>query len=399
MSNFPTSDWIPPDDPIFGLTAAFRKEANPKKVNLGVGAYRTASGEPLVLSSVRTAEQMLLDKKLNKEYLPIDGDADFVRLTSELIFGGLATTLPIFGAQMVGGTGSLRMGAEYLALGEQRVIYLPNPTWANHKNIFGRTGLVVQHYPYYNSDTAELDFSGMCQALNAAPKGSVILLHGCCHNPTGIDLTLDQWGQLSSIVKSRGLIPFFDLAYQGLGEGLDADAAAVRLFAEQGHELVVSYSFAKNFGLYNERVGFLAIVTTSPTAANVVGKQLKTLIRGSYSNPPSQGERIVCTILQSETLKSDWLNELELMRNRVIEMRKTLVSNLQTRGHRGNYHTLMHQKGLFSYGLLQGEEVQRLRQEFAIYCPDDGRINVAGLNPQNIGYVIDAIESVSASVR
>ncbi len=397
MAKLPVTDWTPPDDPIFGLTTAFRNDTRKDKVNLGVGAYRTADGEPLVLSSVRAAEQLLIEKKLNKEYLPIDGDADFVRAASKLIFGPLAAQLPLFGAQMVGGTGALRIGADYLALGGSRTIYLSNPTWANHKAIFSRAGLQVESYPYYDIGKGGLDFGSMCQAFEQMPEGAVVLLHGCCHNPTGVDLTLDQWRIVSDLVKKHRLLPFFDLAYQGLGEGLDGDAAAVRYFAEQGHELLVSYSFAKNFGLYNERVGFLAFVTSTVEAAQLLGRQLKVLIRGVYSNPPSHGARIVTTILGSDQLKADWMRELESMRSRVVDMRKALAAGLQSRYPGRDYRALIEQKGLFSFGFLTPDEVQRLRREFAIYCPNDGRINVAGLNPHNIDYVIDAIESVSTS--
>jgi aspartate/tyrosine/aromatic aminotransferase len=399
MANFPVSEWIPADDPILGLNVAFRKDARPNKVNLGVGAYRTAAGQPLVLPSITTAETMLLEKKLNKEYLPIDGDADFVQAIKALVFGDLTPKLHMFGAQMIGGTGALRMGGEYLSLGGPRSIYLSTPTWANHKSVFSRAGLKVENYPYYDRASQGIDFAGMCRAITQMPAGSVVLLHGCCHNPTGVDLTHDQWHALSQLIKTHHLIPFFDLAYQGLGDGLDADAYSIRYFAEQGHELLVAYSCAKNFGLYGERVGFLAVVTHDAASADIVGRQLKTIIRANWSNPPTHGARLVTTILKSESLRSEWLKELESMRERITEMRKALASGLCAKGHGCDYNVLVNQRGLFSFGFLDHDQVQLLRSEYAIYCPDDGRINVAGLNPQNIGYVIEAIEAVAASRR
>lgn len=396
-SHFPINEWIPPDDPILGLNVAFRKEMRPNKVNLGVGAYRTALGEPLVLPSVLKAEAALTSRNLNKEYLPIDGDAEFVQQMKKLIFGDAIVHL--FGAQMIGGTGALRMGGEYLSLGGPRSIYLSTPTWANHKGVFSRSGLKVENYPYYDRSKQGVDFDVMCQAFLQMPEGSIVLLHGCCHNPTGVDLTPEQWRELSNVVKKAKLIPFFDLAYQGLGKGLDEDAYSIRYFASQGHEMLVAYSCAKNFGLYGERVGFLAVVTEDAAAADIVARQLKVVIRANWSNPPLHGQRLVTYVLQNEELRKSWQEELETMRLRIIEMRKALAAGLKAKGHGTDYNLLIHQNGLFSYGFLDKEQVQQLRNEYAIYCPEDGRINIAGLNPQNLGYVIDAIDSVAVSRR
>lgn len=399
-AHFPITEWNPPDDPILGLTAAFRKDPRSNKVNLGVGAYRTALGEPFLLPSVQAAEKQLLEAKLNKEYLPIDGDSSFAQATQTLIFGTLTDSLPLYGAQVLGGTGALRVGGEYLALGGARTIYFSNPTWANHKNIFSRAGLKIDSYPYYDQATQSIDFSGLVEAVKTMPSGSVILLHGCCHNPTGMDLTHDQWRELSDIVREQGVIPFFDLAYQGFGEGLDADAFAVRYFAEQGHELLVAYSFAKSFGLYGERVGFLSCVCGNAAAAERVGRQVRPVIRANYSSPPLHGGRIVTTILQSKELTADWRFELDMMRLRIADMRQAFAAGLCAKGLSPDcYNALVKQCGLFSYGFLSHDQVQHLRQEYAIYCPDDGRINVAGLNPTNMEYVINAVESVYASVR
>ncbi len=399
MTQLPVTDWYPPEDPIFGLMATFRKDSRANKVNLGIGAYRTSAGEPLVLSCVRHAEQFLFDKKLNKEYLPIDGDIEFCRLISGLIFGPLLEEVQsrTYVAQMVGGTGALRIGGEYIALGGKRKIFLSVPTWPNHKNVFGRAGLEVENYPYFDQMRHHIDFAAMCQSISKMPPGSVLMLHACCHNPTGVDLSMDQWKQVSKVAKEHQLLPFFDMAYQGFGEGLDVDAQAVRLFVEDGHDLLIAYSCAKNFGLYNERVGLLAAVTKSASSADLLGRQVKTVIRANYSNPPAHGARIVSTILQSEELKKEWFHELDSMRKRIEDMRRALVGGLQTNGHAHHFNGLINQKGLFSYGILNSDQVNRLRQQFAIYIPDDGRINVAGLSPENLPYVLEAIEAVSAT--
>lgn len=386
-----------PDDPILGLPIAFAADSRSKKINLGIGAYKTAEGHPLVLACVRKAEHLLLQKHLNKEYLPIEGDADFLRLSLQLLFGADSPFLQtgrFFSAQTVGGASALRIGGEFLAKLVSKSIFISQPTWSNHKQIFERAGLKVGSYPYFDHQTHLLDFQGMCEAIRNMPFGSAILLHGCCHNPTGIDPTLNQWKELSDLIKKQQLIPFFDVAYQGFGEGIDEDAQAVRYFANEGHEMLVAYSYSKNFGLYGERIGFLTIVDSSIEQTSKIGSQIKSLIRSNYSNPPLNGARIVSTILKSHELKMDWKIELNNMRERVNEMRKSLVAALMVKGPHHNLSYLYDQKGLFSYLGLTSEQVQYLRKEKGIYTPNNGRINVAGLNTQNISYVAEALLSV-----
>ncbi len=388
MTHFPISDWQPPEDPIFGLNTAFRNDPRPNKVNLGVGAYRTSEGNPYILPSVREAEHLVWEKKLNKEYLPIDGDPDFCCFAAGLVLG-TTHKVPLYAAQTLGGTGALRIGGEYLAMNGPKTIFLPNPTWPNHKGVFTRAGLKVETYPYFDKARHIIDFDGFCVSLSSMPSGSIVLLHACCHNPTGTDLTSEQWHQVSELIRRHSLIPFFDFAYQGFGEGIEADAQAIRYFTQQGIECLVAYSFAKNFGLYSERVGLLLVVTKDQSAADLVGRQIKTVIRTNYSNPASHGARIVSTILQSYALKQQWELELASMRQRVGDMRIALVEGVKADP------MLLNQRGLFTFGLLDSEQVGYLRDQFAIYLPDDGRINVAGLNASNLNYVVEAIMALA----
>lgn len=381
MSFFPVTNCIPPTDPILGLASAFRKDPHPNRVNLAVGAYRDERGDPFVFTSVKEAEQKLLGK--HKEYLPIEGDTGFTKAIQQLIFGTLPLHLSTF--QTVGGTGALKIGAEYLLSGERRTLFLPSPSWPNHRKIFAE--MRVAEYPYYHPKTERLDFSAMCYAIQKMPAGSVILLHGCCHNPTGVDLSVEQWREISSLIKKQHILPFFDLAYQGLGEGLEKDSYAPSLFAQQGHEFLLAYSTAKNFGLYGERVGCLAVVVENSDTIEILQRQIRAKIRAIWSSPPSHGARIVDSVLNSSRLKMRWLEELAHIRARISQMRKLLAEKLDAK-------SLLHQKGLFAYGLLSAEEVKKLQNLYAIYCPEDGRVNVAGLNLHNIDYVIDAVKAV-----
>lgn len=328
-------DEIPqmPIDPIFGLPIAFAADPRPNKINLGIGAYKTAEGNPLVLNSVRKAESLILQKHLNKEYLPIEGDAEFLRCSLELLLGKdspLFQTGNYFAAQTIGGASALRLAGEFLAKLISRTVFLSAPSWSNHKQIFERAGLNVGSYPYFESKTFTLDFTGLCHEITNMPPGSVILLHGCCHNPTGIDPSFEQWKELSEQIKKQKIIPLFDIAYQGFGQGLEEDAKAIRYFINQGHELLISYSFSKNFGLYGERVGFLTVVCSQSEQIKKIGSQIKSLIRGNYSNPPLQGTRIVSTILNSEELTQEWKKELQSMSGRIKNMRTALVAALDS---------------------------------------------------------------------
>lgn len=386
-----------PSDSILGLPIIFAAESRSNKVNLGIGSYKTAEGEPLVLNCVHKAEILIGQKNLNKEYLPIDGDAEFLKYSQQIIFGrDLDKVNPalIYSSQTIGGSGALRVAGEFFCKLINRNIFLPQPSWPNHKPIFERAGMNVGSYPYFDFKTNLLDFKGMCEGINNLPSSSIILLHASCHNPTGVDPTLEQWQILSELIRKRNLFPFFDFAYQGFGDSIDGDAQAIRLFALSGHEMMISYSYSKNFGLYGERVGLISVITSEESTVPSIGSQIRILIRGNYSTPPLYGARIVSTVLQSEELKQNWKNELKTMCERVKEMRKTLVELLRVNGKNDNFSPILQQKGLFSFIGLSKNQVDRLREEYAIYMPSNGRINLAGLNNQNIEYVAKALLSV-----
>lgn len=390
MSIFGPIDLLP-DDPIFNLPILYGADTRSQKVNLGVGAYRDAMGKPVVFRSVRKAEQMLLEKKLNKEYSPIEGNCEFFNSLLPFVFASSVKDYKtIFAMQTVGGTSALKIGADFLHRQGISTISLPDPGWPNHEVIFQLSDLKINFYPYCNKNTFEIDFSVLCQNIASMPKKSAILLQASCHNPTGIDPSQEQWRELSFLIKKNGLIPFFDLAYQGLGNGLDEDAFPVRLFAEEGHQMLMAYSCSKNFGLYGERVGMLAAVTDTPESAKKIGSHLKQIVRGSYSTSPLHGSRIVATILQSAELTAEWKQELDELLNRIQEMRQALATGLQ-KSHLRDYSFLRKQLGIFSYIGLTTEQTQYLQKEKGIYMPSNGRINIAGLNLQNLDYVIDAL--------
>jgi aspartate/tyrosine/aromatic aminotransferase len=386
-----------PDDPILSLPIAFAADPRKNKVNLGIGAYRTAEGQPLLLSSVKKAESQILQKQTNKDYLPIEGDGEFIRSSLQLLLGNDSSLLnagQIFAAQTVGGSGALRIGGEFLAKVVSKTIFLSQPSWPNHKQIFERSGLIVGSYPYFDLKSHRLDFAGLCEAITNMPPASAILFHGCCHNPTGIDPSFEEWKELSKLIKKQQVIPFFDLAYQGFGQGLTQDAQAIRYFANEGHEMLIAYSFAKNFGLYGERVGFLAVTTTQKETVPKIASQLKTLIRGNYSTPPLHGAKIVSTILKSPELRLEWEAELKNMCDRINEMRAALIAALLVKGHSRDFSYMHNQKGLFSFSGLDPDQVHRLRQEKGIFMPSNGRVNIAGLNTQNLEYVAESLLSV-----
>lgn len=389
-------DEIPkmPIDPIFGLPIAFNADSRPNKVNLGIGAYRTEEGNPYVLKSVEKAETIILKKHLDKEYLPIDGDRLFLEHSLKLLLGEGCNLENLVAAQSVGGTGSLRIAGDLLSKLISRTIFISEPTWANHKQIFEKAQLNVIPYPYYDSASSTLNFSSLCDEIRRMHPGSAILLHGCCHNPTGVDPSTEQWRELSHLIKKQKIIPLFDFAYQGFGDGIEQDAAAIRYFVKEGHECLISYSFSKNFGLYGERVGFLAVICPHAGQKEKIGSQIRTLIRGNYSNPPLHGARIISTILQSSELKNEWIEELQEMRERIKKMRHALSHTLHELGNRRNFDYLVKLKGLFSFSGLNESQVDRLKQEYAIYMPNDGRINIAGLNSKNLSYVAKSFLSV-----
>ncbi len=391
MNFFDTIEMAPPD-PILGLNAAFKADPRPNKVNLSIGAYKTDDLQPLVLAAVRKAEQQIITEGMDKEYLSQDGDPEYVKHSIRLVFDTEQDN--IFGAQAPGGTAGIRLAGEFLAQIGSQVIYLPDPTWANHNQVFTRAGLQVESYPYYDAERREFTKSRMVEAIKSIPSGSPILLHACCHNPTGLDPTPTDWKELSTAIKTRGLLPVFDFAYQGFGQGIDEDAMAVRYFLAEGHQMLVANSYSKNFGLYGERTGGFYVVTADADSAERVKSQIMRIIRANYSNPPLHGSRIIATVLASDTLRQEWETELAAMRERISGMRQALAEGLKAGGNSVDFSFMYKQNGMFSYSGLSKAAVDRLKEEYAIYMPTNGRLNVAGLSPKNLNYVVEAILAV-----
>ncbi|KAL1922646.1 uncharacterized protein VTP21DRAFT_10185 [Calcarisporiella thermophila] len=391
-----------PPDPILGITEAFNRDTDPRKMNLGVGAYRDDNGKPYVLSCVRKAEQKILEQKLNKEYLGILGLADFTRSAGVLAYGEKSPVIAekrLAITQSISGTGALRIGGAFLArfYPHAKKIYLPTPSWGNHTPVFRDSGLEVAQYRYFERSTSGLDLEGMLADIKNAPKHSVFLLHACAHNPTGVDPTPEQWDQISSAIKERDHFVFFDMAYQGFASGnADKDAYALRKFISDGHPLCLSQSFAKNMGLYGERVGAFSIPCATPEEREAVESQLKILIRPMYSNPPVNGARIAATVLNDEALRSEWLGEVRGMAARIISMREKLRNHLEQdlRSSRPWKH-ITDQIGMFCYTGLTPEQTDALRQDHHVYMTRDGRISIAGISSGNVEYLAEAIHAVT----
>eukprot|EP01018_Ginkgo_biloba_P016418 Gb_29504 [translate_table: standard] len=394
-----------PEDPILGVTVAYNKDPSPVKLNLGVGAYRTEEGKPLVLDVVRRAEELLLqNRSRNKEYLPIAGLANFNKLSAKLMLGDGSPAIEekrVATVQCLSGTGSLRVGAEFLSRHySPRIIYIPVPTWGNHPKIFTLGGLSVKMYRYYNPATRGLNYQGMLEDLRAAPSGAVVLLHACAHNPTGVDPTQEQWDGIRQLMRGNGLLPFFDSAYQGFASGsLDADAYSVRSFVADGNECLLAQSYAKNMGLYGERVGALSIVCRSATVATRVESQLKLVIRPMYSSPPLHGASIVATILSDRNLYYDWTVELKNMADRIISMRHQLYDALKARGTPGDWSHILKQIGMFTFTGLNKDQVTFMTAEYHIYMTFDGRISMAGLSSKTVPHLADAIHAAVARIH
>ncbi|PKI66033.1 aspartate aminotransferase, cytoplasmic [Punica granatum] len=393
-----------PEDPILGVTVAYNKDPSPVKLNLGVGAYRTEEGKPLVLNVVRKAEQQLVnDRSRVKEYLPIVGLAEFNKLSAKLIFGADSPAIQsnrVTTVQCLSGTGSLRVGGEFLARHyHQQIIYIPLPTWGNHPKVFTLAGLSVKTYRYYDPATRGLDFKGLMEDLGSAPSGAVVLLHACAHNPTGVDPSLQQWEQIRQLMRSKKLLPFFDSAYQGFASGsLDKDAQSVRIFVADGGECLVAQSYAKNMGLYGERVGALSIVCKTADVAGKVESQLKLVIRPMYSNPPIHGASIVAAILRDRNLYNEWTIELKAMADRIISMRHQLSDALRARGTPGDWSHIIKQIGMFTFTGLNAKQVAFMTKEYHIYMTADGRISMAGLSSRTVPHLADAIHAAVTRV-
>lgn len=386
-----------PMDPIFGLTATYVADPRPKKVNLMVGLYRTEDLKTPVMSVVKKAEKYLLEHEKSKEYLSFEGDKEYLESIGSLIFkeaNWQKIKLRTSSFQTVGGTGALRLGGDFIKQEIGSNIYIPHPSWPNHKGVFTRCGLKVENYPYYDRKNQRFDFEKLYHYFSNLEQKSVIVLHGCCHNPTGIDPTLDQWKELLNLFRSKRFLPFFDFAYQGFGKGVQEDAAAIRLFVESGMEMLVACSFSKNFGLYGERVGGLFVLSKDDLVAERVTSALKLFVRTNISNPPAHGARIVSYILRNPALKEEWEKELSQMRHRVISQREALAASFMAKTHDPDFSYLKSRLGLFCDSGLSEPQVDRLIHEYGIYMTKDGRMNVCGLNKDNLEYVVDAILKV-----
>jgi aromatic-amino-acid transaminase len=387
-----------PRDPILGITDAFNADKNPNKVNLGVGVYYDDNGKVPLLECVRKAEAQVMEKPTPRSYLPIDGLVTYGKAVQELVFGADSAVVQekrAITVQALGGTGALKLGADFLKrFSPESQIWISDPSWENHRALFEYAGFTVNTYPYYDAATHGVNFTGMLKALKEMPKGSIVLLHACCHNPTGADLTDAQWAEVIQVVTQRGLIPFLDMAYQGFGDSIEADGKVVGLFAKAGGPLFVSNSFSKSFSLYGERVGALSIVAVSAEEAARVLSQLKRVVRTNYSNPPMHGGQVVATALSTPELRKLWEEELGGMRVRIREMRQAMVQKLKEKAPNHNFDFVTKQCGMFSYSGLTKEQVGRLRDEYSIYAIDTGRICVAALNSRNIDTVVNAIAKV-----
>jgi aromatic-amino-acid transaminase len=387
-----------PRDPILGLNEQFAADPNPAKVNLGVGVYFDANGKLPLLACVAAAEKQLVAAAKPRGYLPIDGIAAYDKAVQGLVFGADSAAVRsgrVATVQTLGGTGGLKVGADFLKrLDPSATVLISDPSWENHRALFTQAGFDVDTYPYYDAATHGVRFDAMIAALAAAKAGTVVVLHACCHNPTGCDLTPDQWTQVVDTVKARGLVAFVDMAYQGFGEGIVEDGAVVQQFLRAGIDFFVSTSFSKSFSLYGERVGAVSAVCESADEAARVLSQLKIMVRTNYSNPPTHGAQVVTMVLTTPELRRQWEEELAGMRLRIREMRHALVEALTAAGVKRDMGFVTRQAGMFSYSGLSKEQMQRLRTEFGIYGVDSGRICVAALNRGNLGAVVKAIASV-----
>ena len=387
-----------PRDPILGLNEQFGADTNPSKTNLGVGVYFDDNGKLPLLECVQIAEQRLMEKKAARGYLPIDGLAAYDSAVKGLVFGADSEVVQsgrVSTVQALGGTGGLKIGADFLKkLNPDAKVLISDPSWENHRALFTNAGFTVETYAYYDADKRGINFDGMLASLNAAPAGTIVVLHACCHNPTGYDLTAAQWDQVVDVVKNKNLAAFLDMAYQGFGAGIAEDGAVIGKFVAAGLQFFVSTSFSKSFSLYGERVGALSVVSASKEEAARVMSQLKIVIRTNYSNPPTHGGSVVAIVLNDPELRALWEKELGEMRVRIKQMRQALVDGLKAAGVQQDMSFITTQVGMFSYSGLNKDQMVRLRNEFGVYGTDTGRMCVAALNSQNIGHVCNSIAQV-----
>jgi len=389
---------LAPRDPILGLTEAFNADTRPNKVNLGVGVYYDDNGKIPLLAAVREAEKARVEGTPARGYLPIEGVPAYNVAVQQLLFG---KDSPLIAAgrvatfECLGGTGGLKIGADFLKrLQPSAKVWISDPSWENHRALFEAAGFEVKNYPYYDPASHGVKFDEMLACLKSLPANEIVVLHACCHNPTGVDLQDAHWGQIVDVVRSRELIAFLDCAYQGFGDGIEADAAALRVFAQSGLSFFVSSSFSKSFSLYGERVGALSIVTTDKDETSRVVSQVKRVIRTNYSNPPTHGASVVAAVLSTPALRQLWETELAGMRDRIRAMRTGLVDKLKARGVARDFSFVARQRGMFSYSGLTSAQVDVLRDKYGIYAVSTGRICLAALNSRNIDYVADAIAAV-----
>ncbi|KAI9314796.1 aspartate aminotransferase [Dichotomocladium elegans] len=395
-----------PPDAIFSLTAGFKADTHPQKINVGVGAFRTDELKPYVLPVVKKADAILFnDATLDHEYLPIAGTPSYTKAASKLILGDNSPAIAedrVCAVQTISGTGANHTGGAFLSqyYTKSRKVYISKPTWANHRAIFGLVGFEVEEYPYWNPTTRGLDYDALLQCLREAPNGSIFVIHACAHNPTGVDPTVEQWKAIAAIMKAKDHFPFFDCAYQGFASGdLDRDAWAVRYFVEQGFELLVAQSFAKNFGLYGERAGNLTVVSKTAADSKRVLSQLEKLQRAEISNPPAYGSRIVDIVLNDPALYAEWKENLKYMSSRIIDMRKALRERLEALGTPGTWNHITDQIGMFSFTGLKASQVKVLKEKYHIYMTDNGRISMAGLSTTNVDYFAKAVDDVVRNVQ
>ncbi len=389
---------LAPRDPILGLYETFNADTRPTKVNLGVGVYFTEEGKIPLLRAVQVAEKQILENPKSRGYLPIEGIATYNSAVQTLVFGQDNTIVASHRAatfEGLGGTGALKIGADFIKrLKPHAQVAISDPSWENHRGLFEGAGFTVINYPYYDSQTRGVNFSAMTAFLNTQPADTVIVLHACCHNPTGADLNPEQWATIVDICRNKGLIPFLDMAYQGFADGIYEDGLAVRLFADSGMSFFISSSFSKSFSLYGERVGALTIVTQNADETQRVVSQVKRVIRTNYSNPPTHGGAIVSAVLNSNELRTMWEDELSQMRDRIKQMREQLIAELKAAGANRDFSFIAKQRGMFSYTGLSKDQVDHLIADHGVYAVSTGRICVASLNTKNVGHVAKAIAAV-----
>ncbi|WP_218312159.1 aromatic amino acid transaminase [Alteromonas antoniana] len=385
-------------DPILGLSAAYREDNNPDKIDLGVGVYKDEQGNTPILTSVAKAQKILLERETSKTYITPQGHQGYIDNMLALLLGEKSPVLMadrVAGVQAPGGCGALRILSELLVrCNDNAKVWVSDPTWANHIPLIGSAGLQIETYPYFDKDSASIRFDAMMETLKKVEKGDIVLLHGCCHNPTGADLTNAQWDAVLDVAKEREFLPFLDVAYLGFGDGLEDDAYGVRLLAENLPEVIIAASCSKNFGLYRERVGLAAIITEDSKTRQIAQGQIQSVARGIYSMPPSYGGALVDIILSDTSLRQEWESEVNAMRNRMQTLRAMLVEKLEENGADKDFSFVNQQKGMFSFLCITPEQVREMRDKHSVYFVDSSRVNIAGINQQNVGTLAKALVSV-----